>query len=260
MKRLIALLRHPLTKDLGLDDARTTLLRQQIVREKRFLAQLYREWNATLGAAIPAGPGRVLELGSGGDVLREFIPDLVTSNILALPQLDLQTLGESLPFADESLKAIVMTNVFHHISDVRAMLHEAARVTRPGGRMAMIEPWNTAWSRVVYRHLHHEPFEPATLDWALPAGGGPLSSANGALPWIVFARDRARFAEEFPEWTISSITPFMPLAYVLSGGVASRVGAPGGAYGFVRRMEQRLPQGLCAMFATIVLDRNACRT
>ena len=88
MKRLIALLRHPLTKDLGIDDARTTLLRQQIVREKRFLAQLYREWNATLGAAIPAGPGRVLELGSGGDVLREFIPDLVTSNILALPQLE----------------------------------------------------------------------------------------------------------------------------------------------------------------------------
>ena len=31
---------------------------------------------------------------------------------------------------------------------------------------------------------------------------GPLSSANQALPWIVFERDRATFEREFPEWRI----------------------------------------------------------
>jgi SAM-dependent methyltransferase len=257
VKRFLSLLQHPLTKGLALDDPRTTVLRQQIVREKRFLWKIYREWSCGIRDNVPAGPGRVLELGSGGGILREFIPDVLTSDVMALPQLHLVASGEALPFDAASLKAIVMTNVFHHIPDVRAFLRDSARVTRVGGRMVMIEPWNTAWSRLVYRGLHHEPFEPAARDWALAAGSGPLSTANGALPWIVFERDRARFDAEFPEWQVVSIAPFMPLSYVLSGGVSLRIQFPPAMYAFVRWLEELMPQRLVAMFALIVLERVA---
>ncbi|MFI5245429.1 MAG: class I SAM-dependent methyltransferase [Gemmatimonadales bacterium] len=255
MKQLFSLLQHPLTKGLDLDDPRTTVLRQRIIREKGFLSKVYREWCVRIRDIVPAGPGRVLELGSGGGILREFIPELLTSDVLALPQLDVVATGEALPFGAASLKAIVMTNVFHHVPDARAMLREAARVTRAGGRVVMIEPWNTPWSRLVYRGVHHEPFEPAVRDWALTPGGGPLSAANGALPWIVFERDRRRFEEAFPEWKVASITPFMPLSYVLSGGVSLRVQFPPVTYAFIRGVEELLPQRLFAMFAIIVLER-----
>ena len=40
-------------------------------------------------------------------------------------------------------------------------------------------------SRVIYGALHHEPFRPDAADWKI-SGKGPLSAANGALPWILF--------------------------------------------------------------------------
>ena len=257
MKRLCSLLQHPLTKGLDLDDPRTTVLRRRIIREKGFLSKVYREWCVRIRDSVPAGPGRVLELGSGGGMLREFMPELLTSDVLTLPRLDVVAMGEALPFGAATLKAIVMTNVFHHVPDVRALLREAARVTRTGGRVVMIEPWNTPWSRLVYRGVHHEPFEPAVRDWALAPGGGPLGAANGALPWIVFERDRRRFEEAFREWRLASIAPFMPLSYILSGGVSLRVQFPPVTYAFVRRVEESLPQRLFAMFAIVVLERTS---
>lgn len=256
MKRPAALLQHPLTRGLPLDDPRTTALRRRIVREKGFLFEVYREWGAAIAAALPAGPGVVVELGSGGGILPDFIPGVLTSDLFVLPELDVVATGEALPFAEASVAAVVMQNVLHHVRDVRAMLRDTARVTRGGGRLVMIEPWNTPWSRFVCRYLHHEPFEPAARDWALPPGGGQLSAANGALPWILFARDRKRFDAEFPEWRVRSVVPFMPLAYLLAGGVSSRLGLPRRAYAIVRRLEAMVPVSLAAMFALIVLERT----
>ena len=120
----------------------------------------------------------------------------------------------------------------------------------------MIEPWVTAWSRVVYGRLHHEPFLPEAATWGFPLAG-PLSGANGALPWIVFQRDRSQFEQEFPQLRIVSIRPFMPLRYLLSGGVSLRNLVPEWTMGFWHRLENGL--GLwnkyLSMFAQIVLIR-----
>ena len=122
--------------------------------------------------------------------------------------------------ADASLRAIVMTNVLHHLPDVASFFGEATRVVRPGGAIVMIEPWVTPWSRVIYTVLHHEPFDPTAAEWRV-SGNGPLSGANGALPWILFERDRSRFEREFPALRVASITPGMPFRYLLSGGFTS---------------------------------------
>ena len=102
--------------------------------------------------------------------------------------------------------------------------------------MAMIEPWVTPWSRFVYTRLHHEPFQPETPSWELPTSG-PLSGANDALPWIIFARDRIKFEQEFPQWQIEMIKPIMPFRYLLSGGVSLRGLAPGWSFGMWRQLE-----------------------
>jgi hypothetical protein len=124
--------------------------------------------------------------------------------------------------------------------------------------IAMVEPWLSPWSRVIYRWLHHEPFVPDAVAWEFP-GNGPLSDANGALPWIVFKRDRARFQRDFPSWAIRSITPCMPFRYLLSGGVSMRSLVPRYSFGFWTRCEQWLKpwMNFWAMFAMIVLERTA---
>ena len=249
-------LAHPLTRGLALDDPRTTERRRAIIQTKPFLRHLYEDWYAALACAVPPGAEPVLEIGSGAGFLSEFIPGLIASEIFPCPGINVVLDATRLPFAEASLRAIVLTDVLHHIAQPRAFFAEAARCVRPGGVVAMIEPWVTPWSRLIYTHLHHEPFRPEAATWEFPTSG-PLSGANGALPWMLFARDRAQFAREFPEWRVQKIQPGWPFRYLVSGGVSMRALMPGAATGAWRLLESELQPWMAtwAMFAEIVLVR-----
>lgn len=251
-------LAHPLSRGMAIDDPNVTDIRRRIIRENKFLEGIYSEWYQTLADALPPGAGHVLELGSGAGFLGEKIPDLITSEVFARQGVRVVLDGGKLPFADASLRAVVMTDVFHHLPQPRCFLHEAARCVRTGGVVAMIEPWVSPFSRVIYRHLHHEPFDTRAREWEF-ASSGPLSGANGALPWIVFERDRKRFEREFPQWRLRLVQPMMPFRYLLSGGVSMRPLMPANAFPLWRNMENALPPRLMrrlAMFAHIVLERR----
>ena len=150
-----------------------------------------------------------------------------------------------------------MTNVLHHLPRPLRFFAEAARCVRPGGVVTMIEPWVTPWSQLVYTRLHHEPFDSPAAEWELP-GGGPLSGANGALPWILFQRDRQRFEREAPEWRLRTIQPMMPLRYLVSGGMSLRKLMPAASYPLWRMLEWSLSplSGRLAMFARITAERQ----
>jgi SAM-dependent methyltransferase len=246
-------LAHPLTRGMDIDDPQTTALRLQIICSKPFLRKLYEEWYRDIATHFPSD-ARVLELGSGAGFLKEFVPQLITSELFSTPGVERFIDAQAIAMPEASLDGIVMTDVLHHIPDCSSFFQEAARVIRPGGGVVMIEPWNTTWSRWVYQHLHHEPFEPDAREWRIPLSG-PLSGANGALPWIIFQRDRALFEARHPQWRIVSILPIMPFAYLLSGGVSLRSFLPGWMYQPVRFLEQRYNEALRAMFAVITLLR-----
>lgn len=250
-------LEHPLTKGVPLDSPLTTTLRRTIIAGKPFLRQIYDEWYRALAHRIPPGAGRVLELGSGAGFFEEYVPDVIRSEVFHCSDVDVIADACRLPFAADSLRAIVMTDVFHHVPDVRRFMHEASRTVCRGGVIAMVEPWSTAWSRFVFGRFHHEPFRPDVTRWEFEASG-PLSSANGALPWIVFARDRATFEHEFPQWILEEITPGMPLRYLLSGGISLRTLMPGWSFAAWREVERRMMplMNQLAMFATITLRRS----
>jgi SAM-dependent methyltransferase len=161
-----------------------------------------------------------------------------------------------MPVRDGSLRAIVMTNVLHHLARPRRFFAGAARCVKPGGSIIMIEPWATPWGRWVYTHLHHEPFDPEAPRWEFPQTG-PLSGANGALPWILFARDRESFEQDFPMWKVRAIRPIMPFRYLVSGGVSLRSVSPGWTFEMWSALERCLAPWAhrLGMFAHIVLAR-----
>jgi SAM-dependent methyltransferase len=250
-------LAHPLTRGLDLDDPQTTYLRRRILEEKRFLRKIYEEWYRGLAASLPEGAEPVVELGSGAGFLSAFVPGLVRSEVFHTPDVDVVLDGLALPFASASLRGIVMTNVLHHLPRPLRFFAEAARCVRPAGVVAMIEPWVTPWSRLVYTRLHHEPFLPESRQWEI-SGSGPLSAANGALPWILFRRDRERFERQTPQWRIRSVTPIMPFRYLVSGGISLRSLVPAASYPLWRWLEDALSpfSGWLAMFARVVLERT----
>lgn len=235
-----------------LDAPETTIARATLLRRRAYLRRLYARWYRWIAERLPAVAGKVIEIGSGGGFIAEAIPGTITSDVSPLPGVDLVVDARRLPFADGSLRAVVATNAIHHLPDVAAFLEECSRCLAVGGRLVAIEPWPTAWSRFVYRRLHHEPFD-ESRDWTLPPGG-PLTAANGALPWIVLVRDRAEFLRRFPGLRILAIEPIMPFSYLACGGLGRAWRLPGWSFDLMRAVESPLDR--LGIFARIVLERT----
>lgn len=245
-------------KESDLDAPETTLQHREIILRKPFLKQLYIEWYKGFLRLTPSLPtGKILEIGSGGGFLKDLDPDVITSDIMPLPNCDMTFPAENMPFEDNELSAIFMIDVLHHIPDTPAFFAEAQRVLQPGGLLYMIEPANTATSQFIYKNLHHEPFEPDAKNWQFPTSG-PLSSANGALPWIVFCRDSERFEQEYPLLQLKSLRLHTPFRYLITGGLSYKSIVPGWSFEVVSFLEKLLTPlfPLTAMFQTIQLTKK----
>src|SRR3989338_81887 len=230
----------PETRNIrDLDDPATTQLHSEIIKKKYFLKKIYTGFYNIFKSSVGTIETKTcVELGSGGGFIKEIIPGVLTTDVLELPHLDRCFSGLRMPFDDSSVDAFFMIDVFHHIPDARLFLQEMARCLKSGGKIIMIEPANTWWGSFIYKNFHHEPFEPGA-GWTL-AGEGPLSSANGALPWIVFHRDREVFEKTFPSLKIRNLKPHTPFRYLISGGVSKRQLLPDFLYWFVDGTERFL--------------------
>jgi SAM-dependent methyltransferase len=250
-------LRLPETKNIAdLDDPSTTLLHGRIVRQKPFLRKTYLDFYREFQNAFGSQKDKVLiELGSGGGFLKEIMPEVVTSDILQLPNVDKVFSALAMPFGDSSVDAFFMVDVLHHIPDAELFFREAERCLKGGGRIIMVEPANTPFGRFIWKHFHHEHFDP-TASWHLEKTG-PLSVANGAIPWIVFSRDRDIFESKFPALRIIRIRLHTPFRYLLSGGLSFRQLLPSFTYPLIKGIEFLLTplNSLIGMFQTIELQK-----
>ena len=240
-------------KDPALDDPATTNERAALLRRRGYLNELYRHWYRLLLARLPAVPGQVLELGSGGGFLKDVFPEVITSDVLPVPTVERVVDARQLPFRDASLRAIVGTNVLHHVPQIEKFFEESSRALAPGGRLIFLEPWPTPLSARIYRHFHHEPFD-ETAGWEIPPGG-PLTSANGALPWILFERDRAAFHERFPALEVRSLERLMPFSYLACGGIGWALPLPRVLFPIFRGCER--PLDALGLFAITVVEKTA---
>jgi ubiquinone/menaquinone biosynthesis C-methylase UbiE len=138
-----------------------------------------------------------------------------------MKDIDLVVDASKIPFDDNHLDAIVMMDVLHHVKNPEEFLKECKRVVKKNGLILLIEPANTWFSRIIYKNFHHEDFD-ENADWKLKKDGR-LSSANQAIPYIIFERDKKIFNEKFPELTIEIIKKFKPFHYLLSGGLTYKI-------------------------------------
>src|SRR5215510_7057650 len=103
-----AWLAHPLTRGLDLDDPRLNDQRRRIIAQKPFLRRIYQEWYTAIVEALPPGDAPVLEIGSGAGFLVDFIPGLITSEVVTSPGMRIVLDGTLLPFGPDVLRAVVM--------------------------------------------------------------------------------------------------------------------------------------------------------
>ena len=140
--KVIEWLKMPQTRAItDLDDPANTLLHAEIIKKKPFLRNLYIEFYNQFKESVPDFENKVLvELGSGGGFIKEIIGNVVTSDILDLPNVDRVFSSSKMPFEDGSVDAFFMIDVLHHIADSRAFFTEALRCLKVGGKVIMINP------------------------------------------------------------------------------------------------------------------------
>jgi len=252
IKKLLAL--NHTSEKFDLDDPNTTLVHRDIILSKPFLKKIYITWYKDLMDRTQNLPiDKIVEIGSGGGFIKDVYPEVITSDIMTLKVCDMTFAAEKMPFDDNSLGAIVMINVFHHIPDCKLFLTEALRVLPKGGKVIMVEPYNSLWSRFINGKFHHEPFD-VRATWEFESQG-PLSSSNQALPYIVFERDYEKYNSLYPNLKIKSVSFHSPISYILSGGVSMKSLVPSFMFELLMFFEKIVSCRKFNMFATIELEK-----
>ena len=245
--------------DKLLDDPKTTVERIDIISNKKLLKSVYKDFYKIIKSELKhSNKGQVVELGSGAGFIKKEIKNVITTDIMDLPNVDKPKVdAEKMPFKSNSLSAIVMLNVFHHINNPEKALKEFDRVLKKNGKIIMIEPSNTLFGRFLNQNFHHEEFKP-NAGWKLTKKG-PLSGGNGAIPWIVFERDSDIFKKKFNNLEIEKIEKHTILKYILSGGFSKPQLVPDNLIVLVEIFERLLApfSNYLGIFQTIVLIKKS---
>jgi|ERR1035438_3356146 SAM-dependent methyltransferase len=217
---------HPYLRGLEPGSGAWFQAQNALIREKPLVKRCYDMWYGHMladCASVP-GCGSIVELGSGSCYVKQLRPSVITTDV-APGVADAVIDGRSLPFADASVRALLLCHVFHHIPDVRRFLEEARRVLVPGGVISMVDVTHTPFGKFFFSRFHPEPYDDAAVQWSFPEGHTLLDS-NQALTWMVFSRDRAVFERLFPELRLERCEYLPWLGYLLSGGVNLRSFVP----------------------------------
>lgn len=234
----------------------------QRIQQKSALRRLYLEVYAAYRDVLDRTPqnGQAIELGAGAGFVKDVIPDMKATDILPYSTVELTFDACRMPFADNSLRFIGMQNVLHHIPDAEAFFSECQRCLLPGGRVLIVDQYPGWLAHWILKYVHHEAYDPAARTWSFPSSG-PLSGANGALAWIVFFRDRARFEQRYPQLQITQIERHTPLRYWLSGGLKAWSLIPDSGWSIACRLDALLlrcsPQWASFMNIELVKQPNS---
>ena len=217
-------------------------------QSNRALRAAYRDWYGLIRANLPAPElGPWSEIGSGPGFAKEFIPELILTDVVQASWHERQVSAEALPFADGSVGALVLFDVLHHVGATATFFAEAQRVLSPGGRLVLVEPYISLVSHFVYGRFHEEPvimgvdpLQPASLAEAKD----PFAS-NQAVPTLLFARQGGRaFAQAFPGLAVTRLRRFAGLAYPATGGFNRKALVPFGLWRALHAMEGLLPEAV----------------
>ncbi|MDH4199236.1 MAG: class I SAM-dependent methyltransferase [Spirochaetia bacterium] len=206
--------------------------------------------------------GRSLEIGGGTGNLKDYLGEVISTDIVLNSWLDAAVDAHSLPFKNESFGNIVGVDILHHIERPHRFLAEAERVLQPGGRIIFVEPAITPASWAFYNFAHPEPVDMSVNpleDGSLDPNRKPFDS-NQAIPSLLFAKYRKQTESAFPLLKLINLEYISFFVYPLSGGFRSWSLIPSFLISPVLRFENAIAPlvGKCMAFRLfVVIEKRA---
>ena len=226
------------------------------------LRALYAAWYGRIREALTeAPPGPRVELGSGPGFAREFIPDLLLTDLVLAPWHDREVSADHLPFGNGELGALVLFDVLHHLASPAAFFEEATRALAPGGLVVICDPYISPLSYPVYKFLHEEPVDlfADAVNQDLDRAKHPFDS-NQAVATLLFERQRKAFDLRFPGLEVATVQRLAGPSYPASGGFSRAPLLPMPLWRRLESLEKRIPQSVFRLLAFrlfVVLRRRS---
>ena len=240
---------------LGKDTEKTLQNREKLSLNKNLLFWYSKLYEDQFEAVQDASSLKILEIGSGTSPLKRFIPIVMTSDVMRLDYLDYimdaHEIDKVTSLKDNSLDIITMTNVLHHLQDPLLFLTRASLKLKPGGKIIFTEPFFSIVSKCIYVNLHHEPTDFHVQMPKLDKIEGPLSSANIALPYLIFFEKKwdGPLQQQY-EYRINEFRYFSSISYYLSGGISRSFKLPHLLYKIVFHLDLMLSKHFPRFFAS----------
>ncbi len=240
------------------------LKKQRIIWEhKPVLQRLYNEQFYSRLLTHCAAGKQILEIGSGSGFLRSFAPSVWRTDILVAPWLHATIDAHHLPFADGALDNVIGLDVLHHFNKPMSVLQEIQRVLRVRGRLVLVEPWITPFSRFVYNRIHQEicDFNAAPWEEDQDQFGDQKKAFDGnpAIPYLLLEQGSDTLKRELPAMGLCAFERFSLFSYLLTFGFRTITLLPEVAYPIVysfERTTQPLWENVAALRALIVWEKR----
>jgi SAM-dependent methyltransferase len=233
-----------------------------IWQQKPVLRRLYAEqYYFRLLNNLSAGT-HCVEIGSGPGLMAEFAPDVIRTDILHSPFINIASDAHYLPFATGSVDNVIGLDVLHHFNQPLAVLREVSRVLRIGGRFVVVEPYITPFSRLIYTYLHQEECDLAAKPWQEHnqfEDDKLAFDGNAAIPYLLLEKSGITLQESLPNMGLVKVQKFSLITYLLSGGFKSFSLLPNWLYPMLQRAEditESLWRNLAALRALIIWEKT----
>jgi len=204
--------------------------------------------------------GLTVELGSGIGNLKSVFPECLATDIFQNPWIDQVETAYSLSFKNESVKNLILFDVFHHLQYPGTALSELYRVLVPGGRLIIFEPCLSLLGYILYGVLHREGVGRARdIVWSAPQGW--TSSENGYYAAQGNASNiflTKTYEKELSGWNVITKKRYSALSYVGSGGYRGPQLYPSFMHSFMLQID-KVANLLPWLFATrllVVLEKR----
>ena len=219
-------LQEPMIRNVQVDSEDRIKLHREILLAKPMIRDVFFEFYRLVKELdikyFGETEGKKLEIGSGSSLIKQIIPDIIQSDVVAYPEHNIVADAQNLPFGENQLRAIYGIHTFHHIPNPYMFLNELETKCAPGGGTILIDPYHGPVASVVFKVLFsNEDFD--KHGDAILEQSGPMTDANQALTYIVFVRELKKMLVEHPDLEIVYSRPLTNyIRYLVSGGVNFR--------------------------------------
>lgn len=165
-----------------------------------------------------------VEIGSGIGVTKGYINnnDIELTDCYHHPWIDRVVDAMELPYENNSIDFLILSNVIHHIASPILFFEEAKRVLRKNGLILINDVKCSLFVRILFRLLNHEgySYDMDIFNRALLVNNPDQPwSANNAVSDLLFS-DQEKFHKETGLKIIKD-TPAEFFVFLLSGGISS---------------------------------------